>query len=555
MLLAALMAFHAASSFADESDEALRNDAQLADVCFVDGEHGWAVGDRGTIWYTSDGGTNWSPQRSNADCRLSTVYFLDKRIGWAAGGWTHPYTHVTSGIVLRTRDGGATWTSDRGSLLPSIRSIKFFDTAHGVAVGAQSAMFPAGIFTTDDGGRSWTALSPSGDQAWLTGDFADPNTGIVAGRAGVVAAIRRKAVEQTKNTDFGLRSLHRVRLGQTVGSAWLVGDGALVMNSDDGGRSWQTPTAEIPSTMRNQFDFHALAIHQDHVWIAGSPGTRVLRSSDAGQTWTVHETQQSAPIRSLSFVDANRGWAVGDFGTILSTQDGGRTWRLQHSGGTRAAVLGLFGDAADVPLEFFAKLSGDDGYLAVVHLLNRTDIEIPTQHAIERPHRTHEAIVHTGACLAETAWRFPSRQSGLTLSSEQLVEVWNRANDGHAMQRIDEHLVRQIRLWRPNVVVTAMASADRNDARTQLVNQLVIRAVNHAADAQQYSDQFTDAGLSPWKVAKVYGSLAPGENGTANITRRRQRDLEGRSQTSHLRPAVLLNAATRRRHQALAFVY
>ena len=34
-------------------------DAELADVCFVDAQRGWAVGDRGVIWHTADGGRRW----------------------------------------------------------------------------------------------------------------------------------------------------------------------------------------------------------------------------------------------------------------------------------------------------------------------------------------------------------------------------------------------------------------------------------------------------------------------------------------------------------------
>ena len=34
-------------------------DAELTAVTFVDPDRGWAVGDRGVIWQTSDGGRNW----------------------------------------------------------------------------------------------------------------------------------------------------------------------------------------------------------------------------------------------------------------------------------------------------------------------------------------------------------------------------------------------------------------------------------------------------------------------------------------------------------------
>ena len=35
-------------------------DARLNDVCFVDVRKGWAVGDRGAVWHTDDGGKTWT---------------------------------------------------------------------------------------------------------------------------------------------------------------------------------------------------------------------------------------------------------------------------------------------------------------------------------------------------------------------------------------------------------------------------------------------------------------------------------------------------------------
>jgi photosystem II stability/assembly factor-like uncharacterized protein len=33
-------------------------------------------------------------------------------------------------------------------------------------------------------------------------------------------------------------------------------------------------------------------------------------------------------LRSVNFADAQNGWMVGGFGTILRTSDGGKSWRL-----------------------------------------------------------------------------------------------------------------------------------------------------------------------------------------------------------------------------------
>ena len=137
--------------------DAMRSDARLADVCFVDPEHGWAVGDRGTIWHTDDGGRRWYLQPSNVSCRLESVHFIDRATGWAAGGYSHPYTHTSTGVLLLTRDGGRHW-SRADNLLPALDEVRFFNHEHGWAVGRSSAMFASGVFVSDDGGRSWTPL-------------------------------------------------------------------------------------------------------------------------------------------------------------------------------------------------------------------------------------------------------------------------------------------------------------------------------------------------------------------------------------------------------------
>ena len=80
----------------------------------------------------------------------------------------------------------------------------------------------------------------------------------------------------------------------------------------------------------------------------------------------------------MTFVDQDRGWAVGALGTILATRDGGRTWRRQRTGGTRVALLGFFSEAHRVPLEMFALQSGEEGYLGFAEILNRRDIELPS---------------------------------------------------------------------------------------------------------------------------------------------------------------------------------
>ena len=179
--------------------------------------------------------------------------------------------------------------------------------------------------------------------------------------------------------------------------------------------------------------------------------------------------------------------------------------------------MGLFAEPSRVPLELFAKLSGDEGYLGQVELIGRCDPGSADPDEVPIADRIHQAVVAVGGSGARTAWRFPLDQPGLTMGSEKILAAWDRANDGRARDLFEAHLVRQIRLWRPDVVVTEAASPLGNDPLGNLVNQAVVPAVELAADPTSYPEQITRVGLRPWKVKKVFTALEPGLRGTTNL--------------------------------------
>lgn len=59
----------------------------------------------------------------------------------------------------------------------------------------------------------------------------------------------------------------------------------------------------------------------------------VVLSDDQGKRWRqAREVPVSVSLTALSFIDAQRGWAVGHGGVILHTIDGGETWIRQADG-------------------------------------------------------------------------------------------------------------------------------------------------------------------------------------------------------------------------------
>ena len=75
-------------------------------------------------------------------------------------------------------------------------------------------------------------------------------------------------------------------------------------------------------------DLYAIEVRDRMLWAVGYWGT-VRISSDGGQTWQYVSTHVTEPLYAVSFADALHGWAVGAHGVILRTSDGGRSWERQ----------------------------------------------------------------------------------------------------------------------------------------------------------------------------------------------------------------------------------
>src|SRR5205823_1655288 len=113
--------------------------------------------------------------------------------------------------------------------------------------------------------------------------------------------------------------------------AVAVGQGGLLLLSKKArGSTWHyvlDADLKLPREVRACWDFHAVGGVGQHVWAVGRPGSVMLHSPDLGKTWEVVRTNQTMPLYGVHFRDETHGWAVGELGTILATDDGGKTWQ------------------------------------------------------------------------------------------------------------------------------------------------------------------------------------------------------------------------------------
>jgi photosystem II stability/assembly factor-like uncharacterized protein len=192
-------------------------------------------------------------------------------------------------------------------------SVHFPDVDNGWAVGGDGV-----IVATVDAGATWRVQS-SGTRSWLYAvHFHDVKNGWAVGSAGVIVATTDGGVTwrlQSSGTSVALLSVyfHNDKLG------WATGQGGAIVVTTDSGATWRAQKKATPSGVRffdNEFDV-----------------TRRARNDHS-----------KATLNSVRFFDAENGWAVGNNGVILATNDGGTTWRDQASGVTKALLSVYFYD-------------------------------------------------------------------------------------------------------------------------------------------------------------------------------------------------------------------
>ncbi len=217
-------------------------------------------------------------------------------------------------------------------------------------VDAQSGwvLTDAGVLRTTDGGTHWADVTPKPESSARPGPgaFLDANT------------------------------------------AWVVfsKDGDMpetIFATSDGGKTWHS--TQVPSSDPNTAPYVTALQFIDplHGWLlvsygvaAGSEAVELYQSTDGGASWTLASSgMPSSPAGSLpfgghktglSFHDLQHGWIPGgDAGpdiVLLTTQDGGKTWRRQPV--TAPAGYHTEGGAAETQAPVF--FGNQDGFLPVV---------------------------------------------------------------------------------------------------------------------------------------------------------------------------------------------
>ena len=493
-----------------------QNESALRDVHFVDALRGWAVGDHGVILKTTDGGEHWyavadvnrsvedwdraagqlslkqklrgakdrrfqaavstSKSRSpKVTCQLSSVFFLNDRLGWAAGGYAVPLLDRTRSVVLKTVDGGINWTVIANTAPPHIKQIEFSDPNTGWAIGDASASFASGIYFTRDGGRTWQD-QPLEDQRqhhdWVAASRNGNRIIGVSSSGGLkFAELNRSRIDNSAVLADRKQSFSDVVMSD-ASNGWAVGAEGAVFQTRDQGLSWQAILQQDETNTIKLIDFETVTTTEKEIWAAGKPGSCLVSIDKQTGKVKLHATPNQTPLHRITFVDETHGWAVGDLGIVIATTDGGESWQVQRGDQTRIGLLNICFDAQETPLEMLSQLACEEDFLCGT--VGLFDVDTYLQQA-------------AGRC------------GNAVINRINLPDVEGAAEQQAAVIR---KLVVEIRSFRPSCVVLN-PSLDQSISESLDREKLLVAAIHQAANTTYEADQFTVTNLKPWQVQRM----------------------------------------------------
>ncbi len=293
----------------------------IRDVAVTDSLSVWLAADNGVILHTTNGGSTWVEQNSNTLNGLNAIFFLDNLNGWVCGDVR---------TIRRTTNGGATWISQNLPGSPDqagINTITFVTANEGWAVSSAGV-----VYHTTNGGSNWTSqttLSAAGFRI----KFSSATDGFIVGSGGSIWTTTNSGSTWTARSSGTSRSLNDVCIFSSS-DIWAVGDNGVLSHSTNAGVSWMTDSLATYASV------NGIAKVQNTLAAVGEYG--LIARKESGFSWTFVNSGIHGLITSVSFANSLAGVAVGLYGEILRTADGGGTWIAYENEITRDDFHGSF---------------------------------------------------------------------------------------------------------------------------------------------------------------------------------------------------------------------
>ena len=327
---------------------------------FYDTNHGVLFA-QGNFWRTIDGGSHWTASASQVGFAIKFIEFADLNTLIASG---------EGGVIFRSTDNGVTWS---GTNYVSVNASGFWagsfsSSTNGFMVGHRGS-----ILKTTDAGTTWNQYAPTYIDVTAL-DFINDSTGYAATwnnifkksntvtgwtkfnniatpgnfdrfryihffSADTGIAIMQSPVKLFKTynggtnwTEIPLNILFNddlfdaFTIGQTIFMSTNGPYGKKILRSQNAGESWTTQYTTIFQSDPSFTDLFFTSPKTGY----GTYGYYVYKTIDSGRTWNQLAMQAIQIVRSVWFSNPATGYAIGDQSYIIKTIDSGQTWTQLH---------------------------------------------------------------------------------------------------------------------------------------------------------------------------------------------------------------------------------
>lgn len=269
-----------------------------------------AVGERGLIIFSDDGGKRWKQAPSPVSVTLTAVKFVNELEGWITGH---------AGVVLHSADGGQTW-------------MKQLDGVQALALLRDTAAAADGLSDSSDIEartiRTRQFLADGADKPFLDLYFSDKAKGMVVGAYGIAFATEdggrswKPAMDRFANP----KGLHLYSIAGYQGRMYVAGEqGSFFRSSDNGAHFTRQETG-----YRGSF-FTVSWLPNDTVLLAGLRGN-VFRSGDGGLNWKKVPINTASAIVGTIHTADERLLVADDAGHLFESGDNGQSFSARNSG-------------------------------------------------------------------------------------------------------------------------------------------------------------------------------------------------------------------------------
>ncbi|OGU38760.1 MAG: hypothetical protein A2315_01245 [Ignavibacteria bacterium RIFOXYB2_FULL_35_12] len=291
---------------------------------------GWSVGGDGMIYKTSNTGENWAAQRDEKYV-FSSVYFIDENTGWAVGD---------SGVVMHSENGGINWYRQNKNDSLILYSVYALDEQNVFVVGAiLKGSWPAYssdgiILHSTTGGQDWTRQIFDTLVGFRSVTFITDSIGLITDRSGTLLKTTNKG-NTWEIFASGLGTvLDKIQFidNNTGWISFYMGN--KILKTVDGGQNWN---AKFIDSSLSMYSFHF--VDADKGWAVGEEnwGAKIYKTTNGGDDWTLSGNPPITNYSSVYFINENIGWASGGkiisgwrTSTIIKTTDGGNNWIEQE---------------------------------------------------------------------------------------------------------------------------------------------------------------------------------------------------------------------------------